>query len=296
MANTPGVDVASLQQRILDLEAQLSATNQPKADVQRLKHPAPEKFSGGQSEPSIHNWVDQVDAYLTALGHETTKEGAATAAAYVQGQARTWLRFIKGEAAAGRGAIIAGWPDLRQRMLDKFTPLNHKQVAMDRLTRLVQLKAVRSYNQRFSELLLEIGTSMTEESLLLTYLNNLKPALSVQVRLQQPTTVLAAMKLAEAADDAVWRVNQDRPPPRPGQHSQPPRGQQQSRSRSSQPPRGNGGNGGPQPMELGALNALTDSERRKMMSEGKCFQCRQTGHRAKDCPTRNARASPAQGN
>ena len=294
---TPNADPAAMQQRILDLEAQLAAAVASSiastSTTQKLKHPEPEKFSGGTSEPSIFNWVDQVDAYLTALGHENTVQGAATASAYLQGQARTWLRFVKGEAMAGRAPAIASWPDLRQRMIDKFTPLNFKQVAMDRLQRLVQLKAVRSFNQRFSELLLEIGSSMTEESLLLTYLNNLKPALSVQVRLQQPTTVLAAMKLAEAADDAVWQVNRDRPPARPPQHQ--PRAQQ----RHSQPPRSHSNGSGPQPMELGALSALTDTERKKMMSEGKCFKCRQTGHRAKDCPTRRqqtARASPAQGN
>ena len=285
-----------MQQRIIDLEAQLAAATGVATlntqNIQKLKHPQPEQFSGRTIEPSVLNWVDQVDAYLTALGHQATIAGAATASAYLQGQARTWLRFIKGEAMAGRAPAITGWPDLRQRMIDKFTPLNFKQVAMDRLHRLVQLKAVRSYNQRFSELLLEIGSSMTEESQLLTYLNNLKPTLSVQVRLQQPTTVLAAMKLAEAADDALWQVNRDRPPARPGHQQSRP--QQQSGSRP-QPPRGNGS--GPQPMELGALSALTDADRRKMMQEGRCFKCRQTGHRSKDCPSRKtARASPAQGN
>lgn len=284
-----------MEQRILELEAQLAAAvaQQNLAGSQKLKHPAPEKFSGGQSEPSVLNWVDQVDAYLLALGHQATVEGAATASAYLQGQARTWLRFIKGEAEAGRAPVIAGWPDLRQRIIDKFTPINHKQVAMDRLQRLVQLKAVRSYNQRFSELLLEIGTSMTEETELLIYLNNLKPALSVQVRLQQPTTVLAAMQLAEAADDAIWQANRDGPPGKMSR--QPPR--QQPRN-GTQAPRKDSNYSGPQPMELGALSALTDSERKTMMEQGRCFKCRQTGHRAKDCPTRKhtSRASPAQGN
>ena len=63
MAN---LDVAALQARVQELEAQL--VGQP-ALTQRLKHPAPEKFFGGQSEPTALNWCDQVDAYLTALGH-----------------------------------------------------------------------------------------------------------------------------------------------------------------------------------------------------------------------------------
>ena len=63
-----------MQQRINDLEAQLAAATgvatlntQNTQNIQKLKHPQPEKFSGGTIEPSVLNWVDQVDAYLKHL-------------------------------------------------------------------------------------------------------------------------------------------------------------------------------------------------------------------------------------
>ena len=296
-------ELAASEARIRELEAQLAARLAAPtlpAQSQRLKFPTPDKFYGGTSEPTALNWCDQVDAYLTALNHFDTVEGVATASAYLHGQARTWLRFIKAEAAAGRGVTIAGWPDLRSRLLAKFTPTNYKQVAMDKLSALAQTKSVRAYSQRFQELMLEIGTSMTEESFVLNYLKNLKPAVSVQVRLQQPKTVELAMLLAETADDAIWQATKsDR------QATKQPF-QQHQRNRSGNGAGRNTGNNqrnnpsnGPQPMELGAATALTDEERAQLMAEGKCFKCRQRGHRSRTCPSRqgsSARTAAVQEN
>jgi hypothetical protein len=41
------------------------------------------------------------------------------------------------------------------------------------------------------------------------------------------------------------------------------------------------------PTNRAPLVKLTDEERQKLMSENRCFRCRQTGHRAFDCPKRN---------
>ena len=281
-------EIAAMRTRLLELEAQLAARVN-----QRLKHPPPEKFYGNQSEPSALNWCDQVDAYLTALGHFHSIEGVATASAYLHGQARTWLRFIKAEAEASRSQPIAGWPDLRQRILAKFTPVNYKQVAMDKLGKLTQSKSVRAYSQRFQELMLEIGSSMTEESFVLAFLNGLKPAVSVAVRLQQPKTVETAMTLAEAADEGIWQATKaDKQP-----SNQQQRSRNGNRNGSTSGQRHNQNNG-PQPMELGAVTALTKEARAQLMSEGRCFTCQQRGHLSRHCPTRgsSARASPAQGN
>ena len=35
------------------------------------------------------------------------------------------------------------------------------------------------------------------------------------------------------------------------------------------------------------LNKLTDEERKKLAAEGRCFRCRQKGHRSRECPQKN---------
>ena len=170
---------------------------------------------------------------------------------------------------------------------------------MSKLERLHQVKSAASYSHRFAELLIEIGSSITEESALRAYLKNLKPAVSIQTRLQAPLTVVDAMKLAEIADNAIWEASRtDRPAARPmNSSSSNGRGRAPPGPPSRTPARP-ANYTGPQPMELGALSALTDTERAKMMSEGRCFKCRQTGHRANTCPTRRPpnRPTPARGN
>src|SRR6266571_6921168 len=39
------------------------------------------------------------------------------------------------------------------------------------------------------------------------------------------------------------------------------------------------------------LKKLTDEERKKLLAEGQCFRCRQQGHMAKFCPTRDAQGN-----
>ncbi len=39
------------------------------------------------------------------------------------------------------------------------------------------------------------------------------------------------------------------------------------------------------------LKKLTDEERKKLSAEGQCFRCRQQGHMAKFCPTRDAQGN-----
>ncbi len=39
------------------------------------------------------------------------------------------------------------------------------------------------------------------------------------------------------------------------------------------------------------LKKLTDKERKKLLAKGRCFRCRQQGHMAKFCPTRDTQGN-----
>ena len=97
------------------------------------------------------------------------------------------------------------------------------------------------------------------------FVRGLKPQIRLHVELQRPTTVNDAIRLAQAADSALYFTRPtypvNRPTPSPTYM-------------------------GPQPMQLGALThppELSLAERERLYREGRCFRCRQPGHLAEEC-------------
>ena len=97
-------------------------------------------------------------------------------------------------------------------------------------------------------------------------MRGLKSQIRIHVELQRPSTVNDAIRLAQAADSALYFTRPtypvNRPTPSPTYM-------------------------GPQPMQLGALTKLSPAERDRLFKENRCFRCRQPGHRALECTTFN---------
>ena len=76
-------------------------------------------------------------------------------------------------------------------------------LARDRLRELRQVRSVRAYARRFLELMLAIP-EMHEGCRLWSFCDGLKPAIRLQVALQQPRDVLEAIWIAETVDHILY--------------------------------------------------------------------------------------------
>ena len=127
-----------------------------------------------------------------------------------------------------------------------------------------QRTSVTDYANQFSGLLLEVP-EMHPADAVYRFVKGLKPQIRLHVELQRPTTVNDAIRLAQAADSALYFTRPTYPVNRP---TPPPTYM------------------GPQPMQLGALALppkLSPAERERLFRERKCFRCRQPGHLAQEC-------------
>ena len=165
-----------------------------------------------------------------------------------------------------------------------FTPVDDATTAREQLDRLKQGRdSATFYAQRFRQIVTRIPT-LQQADLVHRFTSGLRESVAQQVRIQRPETLEAAMLIAARADDHS----------RGGSAMAHPRFQQ----RTSRPSRGSGADG-----LVGAAGAeersggrqrpsLSSKELAQLMSEGRCFNCKQHGHRARECPQRNGRGAP----
>ena len=128
-----------------------------------------------------------------------------------------------------------------------------------------QRTSVTGYANQFSGLLLEVP-HMHPADAIYQFVKGLKLQIRLHVELQRPSTVNDAIRLAQAADSALCYARPtypfDWPTPTPAYMR-------------------------PQPRQLGALTPLSPGERERLLSEYRCFRCRQPGHRAQQCTYNN---------
>jgi hypothetical protein len=257
--------------------ATLSAGNvaeSPREVAKVGKVPKPDRYSG---TTNVRNWTYQMEVYLTASrANLESQDVVFTAAAYLTGSALSWWRYVQNQATLHLGTPPSNWHEFSAAIQAQFQPVDPEQVARDRLDVVKQARSVKDYIASFTNLLIEIP-GMTEAAKVHRFVKGLRTDLRVQVAVQRPTTLMDAMKIATAADNAVYL---SRGP--------------STRQVDSRP------SNGPVPMDTGA--AMTDRRsgpRRRlgpragvtMQSPDACFNCGQDGHQARDCPDKKKNAS-----
>ena len=135
-----------------------------------------------------------------------------------------------------------------------------------------QRTSVTDYANHFSGLLLEVP-HMHPADAIYQFVKGLKPQIRLHVELQRPATVNDAMRLAQAADSALYHTQTayhvNRPTLSPLYL-------------------------GPQPMQLGALTRRPPTERQRLLRGNQSFRCHQPGHRAQErTSTTTTRPTPA---
>jgi hypothetical protein len=132
---------------------------------------------------------------------------------------------------------------------------------------------VAEYVNDFNKFVLKLP-EMTEDEKIYSFISGLQTEVKLQVDLHRPNDLQTTKENADRADSitlqAKYRFSRGRGGP------------------SAETASGNWPSHDDEAMKLGVAR-LTDSEREKYMTEGKCFRCGQKGHRANQ---HNADGSP----
>ena len=242
------------------LTAQDTASNNAAQAGLQPKKNKPDNYTGDKKE-SVLSWTTHMSNYLEKVEEPQAK---SIAVSYLSGTAHEW--WIKYKETKD-GQKITTWAQLREALVSRFSTLNKEKIARDRLAVWKQLKDVRSFNEDFQKIILDIPNITIDEQID-RYTRGLKNYIWKEICTNDYESLSDAMCDAERIESAHRRV---------------PTSSKKSLKNNST---GSQGDINPVPMELGnvQLRKLTSEEREKCMKEGLCLRCRQKGHMAKDCP------------
>ena len=284
----------------------------------------PRTFSGDRDTDTLGSWLFSMNTYLSLMGVVDDHKQILLAGTYLTGPAQTWYRAVC-SAEAAVGSRVTSWAVFQSELKLNFCPTNTVKLARDRLSRLYQREGLRDYIREFRTITLDIP-SMGEDEKLDKFVRGLRTSLRTEVAIREPDSLDKAIKMAENLD-AVLRgsgslfrdayrsrdygarsdnrrsgpapmelgyMGQE-PPAAPRKQSQ---HQQSSLQRSTSAPvmRLNYSDSQRRPNNNGWRYAgLSDSEKARLSREGRCFHCKETGHRAHECPKRSGQGNGSRG-
>lgn len=291
----PDQVAAFIQQQVeAQVAAQLAANAPVAAAPARRKPLRPDTFNGNTASANLDLWLFQVEEYLEASNIHGNADRISETVTFLRGAALTWWRSIKQGDPAHRPTT---WDEFKERIQAAFKTINSTRTARDKMARLKQTTSVRNYSTEFRNLSLDIP-DMSEGDKLDRYIRGLKQEIQREVDMKEPANFEEAVRLAERLDSLLWKRD--------------------SRRFSTPAPKrfiNNTNYNGPADMELGAITnpngpgprpantyrgpnfqnngyqgrripKLTPELRQQLIKEGRCFFCREHGHRALNCPAK----------
>ena len=152
-------------------------------------------FNGGDP----YEWLDKVEHYFHV--YEVAREDkVATACFYLDGKANSWWRWIKAQYDKEERRI--GWTAFEREFIAQWGPspvVNHH----GQLAKLKQEGKVQVYIEEFRRLQTMVR-GWTEETLVGTFIEGLKPWLAKELKLKQPQRLREAMRMAEILDESYY--------------------------------------------------------------------------------------------
>ena len=262
------------------------------------------------TESGLEPWLSQAGAILRMSGVDLQSRTAVQfASLYLEGKARTvWDHHLRAcqEADADDCASFADFSELLRKLVG---PMNADVVGRAKLKHLYQRRDVRSYTDAFLRILHSFTTPLGDLNAREDFINGLKPAVMNFVRQKIPAdaTLQDALAAAQLFDRTFSRpLRFDAPAHRPATSGPEPmdlgsmHASSASSSRSasvstgkrrSSPfsDRGRDSRGQKSVKRAHSpsavrLSVLTEADREQCIREGRCFRCRQRGHRKPDCP------------
>jgi hypothetical protein len=176
------------------------------------------------------------------------------------------------------------WQQFKEAFLTAHVAIDPVETARQHLDKLRQGDNTANYYAvQFRNVALQIPT-LSEADKIHRFVSGLRPNIAQQVRIQDPDTLEAAMRIAVRAED-----------PKKTSYTYP--NHNNNRSRNNQ---GNGST----PMELGAMRGQPSSsklrnkynlswqEKQRLFDEGRCYRCKKVGHTSANCTMSAAKRSP----
>jgi Ty3 transposon capsid-like protein len=282
---------------------------QPPPQPIRVKVPEPDKFSGSDRTQNIENFLVAVERFLR-LSRVDTVDKIDTTAGFFSGVALDW--WISIERSEGEQIRKIGWEEFRQMCLKRFMAVTNAEMAMKRIGKWKQSGAVTSYISSFQNLAQQIPASLLpKEARLLYFIDELTIDLQRHVKAMRPESMEDAINFAQSIgnvgytqggmsnnsrDNQSYSHSQRQPQLQFHNHGMGTRNQpiylENVHAEASEVD-SNVGVSSPRPWmtvtsptessNWGELSYLT-MEQRKLYKEGRCFNCKQMGHRRNVCP------------
>ncbi|XP_038979199.1 uncharacterized protein LOC120109538 [Phoenix dactylifera] len=151
------------------------------------------KFGGGDP----YEWMDKAEQYFDV--YEVPRRDRVTLASFhLEGRASRWWRWIRD--LYEKDGKRLGWTAFVKEFMSQWGPspiVNHH----GQLAKLKQEGRVQAYIDEF-RLLQTMVSGWSEEALLGTFLDGLKPWLAKELKLKQPARLQEAMRMAEILDQS----------------------------------------------------------------------------------------------
>ncbi|KAK0607173.1 hypothetical protein LWI29_010700 [Acer saccharum] len=196
-----------------------------------------------------------------------------TACIYLDGKANSWWRWIK--AQYEQDGRQMGWTSFEQEFLTQWGPspvVNHH----GQLAKLKHERRVSVYIEEFHRLQILVR-GWSEESLLGTFIEGLKPWLARELKLKRPQRLTEAMRMAEILEDSYYSDK------KPFKESF---GSKNFKSESNKDSwKGKGAIEDSSKKESNDVKKLTKEEVQERIKKGLCFQCGEKWNKDHQCRT-----------
>ena len=270
----------------------------------------PHPFIGGISK-NVSQWLFTLQVYFKAIKVVDPAEQADVGATFLEGDAMTWWMSIMDQHPN------IEWQEFKDLITARYSPVEAKKNTRDRILQVRQTTNVAEFCARFQTLCNEMAGEFQEVTLVSLFIKGLHPEIRKFVELSNPTTVVAAMGLAQRVEyssrgssrssyksfhNHSYRNNYSSNPSTAapmelghvGDQEQEQEQEQQNEEESvlnaaydprrrSAPFRG--------PSRRGAFRRLDDATHQRRFQNNECFECGKQGHFGRDCPLRKPRVA-----
>ncbi|EED18391.1 retrotransposon polyprotein, putative [Talaromyces stipitatus ATCC 10500] len=278
-------DVARLQLRIQELEAQLAA-KQPKT-------PKPQIFDGKRSE--LKNFLTQMDMHvaINAVSLGTKESKVVFVATCLTGEAFQWIEPVlreyynseKKDWSDHTKEILGSFKTFKEKFQLAFGNIDEARNAERQLRQLRQTGSARQLAIKFKQIAMILDYS--DDVLIAMFENMLKEDVQVElIKMDRPDNIDEFIEQAVKIDDKLYEIKQKRQEIQGWRRHGTALPANQRRHRSGNHGQRRHDPYGPMPMELDATVEAKTYEKKKVRFDKttvKCYNCNKTGHYAKEC-------------